>query len=73
MSTTMPSETITGVVGSVVGALLVILGEVYHVEVSGAVAGAITTLVAWVAFAVTLMVRAKRRRAMAEHPAAVIE
>jgi hypothetical protein len=62
---TMPSETITGVVGSVVGAALVIVGSVYDTKVDAAVAGAITTLVSWLAFGVTLMVRMRRAGAQA--------
>ena len=68
MSTSMPSETITGIVGSVLGAVFVILGA-YGVEITPAVAGAIMTLVGWLAFGVTLWVRRTRSRVVDEVPA----
>ena len=65
--TTMPSETITGIVASVLGAVFVILGA-YGVKVEPAVAGAIMTLVGWLAFAVTLWVRRTRSKEVAVVP-----
>ena len=67
MNTSMPSETITGIVASVLGAVFVILGA-YGVEVEPAVAGAIMTLVGWLAFAVTLWVRRTRATEVARVP-----
>lgn len=59
--TTMPSETITAIAGSVVGAALVLVGYFGHVELPAEVAGAVTTLVAWTAFGITLVVKARRK------------
>ena len=59
---TRPSETIVAAVGSIVGALLIVLGAFTDFTVTTEVAGAITLLIAWIATAVTWYI-AKRQRA----------
>jgi hypothetical protein len=59
---TRPSETITATVGAIIGAILSIVGFTNQVEVPAEVAGAIVTLVAFIATAVTTFV-ANRQRA----------
>lgn len=59
MKTTMPSETITGVVGSLVGAVVAILGA-YGTDIPAGAVGGIIILLSWMAYAVTLVVRARR-------------
>lgn len=56
-----PSETITATVGSLVGAALMLLGFASKVQVPPEVAGAIVTLVAFVAALVTNFVARKQR------------
>jgi hypothetical protein len=56
-----PSETITGIVGSIVGAFLVLLGEFGDVEVSTNATAAIIVLVSWIAAGVTWYVARKQR------------
>jgi uncharacterized membrane protein YeaQ/YmgE (transglycosylase-associated protein family) len=59
---TMPSETITGVVGSIVASVLVVLGLFTDTsKITPEVVGAIVALVSWTAFGITLVVRARRR------------
>lgn len=63
-----PSETMTALVGAIVGALLIILGafDVKLVEkITPEVAGAITFLVALVAAAVTALVAKRQRTGLA--------
>jgi hypothetical protein len=57
-----PSETLTATIGTIVGAMLVILGSYTGLEVSTEVSGAVVTVISWVAFAVTWFV-ARRQRA----------
>lgn len=57
-----PSETITGIVGSVVGALVVVLGWVWPVEIPTEVVGAITVLVSWIAALVTWWIANRQRK-----------
>jgi uncharacterized membrane protein YdbT with pleckstrin-like domain len=56
-----PSEVITGIVGSVVGAILIIIGAVWKVEVTPEVSGAIVTVVAWIAAGVTWYIAHRQR------------
>lgn len=67
MATTMPSESITGIVGSVIGAVVVI-ASAYGADIKPEVVGALTILVGWLATAVTLFVRRNRRRETAVVP-----
>jgi hypothetical protein len=62
MFTSRPSETISGIVGTVIGAILVILGSMTKVVVPTEAAGAIIVLVSYIAWAVTAYV-ARRQRA----------
>jgi hypothetical protein len=57
-----PSESITATVGTIVGAVLAILGAATKFELPVEVAGAIVTLVSFVASMVTAVI-AKRQRA----------
>ena len=59
---TRPSETLTAAVGSIVGAILIIVGSVSDIRISTEVSGAITVLVAWIASGVTWYI-ARRQRA----------
>jgi phosphate/sulfate permease len=56
-----PSETTTAIVGSIVGACLILLGSIWKVEVSSEVSGAIVTLVAWISVAVTWYIARMQR------------
>jgi hypothetical protein len=56
-----PSETITGIVGSIVGAVLVLLGEFGDIEVSTNATAAIIVIVSWIAAGVTWYVARKQR------------
>jgi cation transporter-like permease len=56
-----PSEAITGVVGSIVGAILVLLGQFTDVEVSTEASAAIIVLVSWIAAGVTWYIARKQR------------
>ena len=56
-----PSESITAIVGSVVGAILILVSAIWDVEVGAEVSGAIVVLVSWTAALVTWFV-AKRQR-----------
>ena len=58
---TRPSEGVTAAIGSIVGAVLIILGATTHAQISPEVAGAIITLVSWIATAVTWYVANKQR------------
>jgi uncharacterized membrane protein YphA (DoxX/SURF4 family) len=57
-----PSEAITAAVGSIVGAILIIVGAFTDAEIPPEVTGAIITLVSWIAALVTWYV-AKQQRA----------
>jgi uncharacterized membrane protein YjjP (DUF1212 family) len=57
-----PSEAITGIVGSIVGAILVLLGQFFHVEISTEASAAIIVLVSWVAAGVTWYIAKRQRR-----------
>lgn len=59
---TRPSETITAAVGSIVGAVLILVAAFTDFTVSTEVAGAITLLVAWIATGITYLV-VKRQKA----------
>jgi hypothetical protein len=56
-----PSEAITGVVGSIVGAILVLLGQFTDVEVTTEASAAIIVLVSWIAAGVTWYIARKQR------------
>ena len=56
-STSMPAEHLTGIVGSIVGAVLIILQWAVGTEVPTEVAAAVVVLVSWLATAVTWWVR----------------
>lgn len=56
-----PSEAITGIVGSIIGAILVLLSEFTDVEVSTNAAAAIVVLVSWIAAGVTWYVARRQR------------
>lgn len=62
-----PSEALTGAIGSIVGALLILLNEFFGVEVSTNAAAAIVVVVSWLAAGVTWYV-AKRQRAGQLYP-----
>jgi predicted phage tail protein len=61
IGTSRPSEALSGIVGSIVGAVLVLLSEFTDVEVSTNAAAALVVLVSWIAAGVTWYV-AKRQR-----------
>jgi len=56
-----PSETISAVVGSVVGAALVIVGAYTDLEVTTEVQGAIIVLISWIAAGVTWVVSRRQQ------------
>jgi hypothetical protein len=61
-----PSETIQATVGSVVGAVLIIMGAFFDTsKLSPEVVGAIILLLSWIAAAVTWYVARKERDPMA--------
>jgi drug/metabolite transporter (DMT)-like permease len=56
-----PSEAISAVVGSILGAIVILLDEWFEIVVSAKALGALIILVAWVAYAVTSLVARRQR------------
>ena len=56
-----PSETVTGVISSIIGAVLVIVGWGTEIEIPAEVTGALVTLLGWVAAGVTWYIARKQR------------
>lgn len=67
MTTNMPSETITGAVGTIVAAVVGII-TAYGIEVPAAVVSSVIVLLSWLAFGITLWVRRTRARVVADVP-----
>lgn len=59
---TRPAEGVTAVVGSIVGALGILLGALTDLEVSVQVSGAVVTLISWIAAAATWWIARKQRK-----------
>lgn len=59
---TRPAESTTAIVGSIVGALGILLGAITDLEVSVEVSGAVVTLVSWIAAAATWWIARKQRK-----------
>lgn len=59
---TRPAESVTAIVGSIVGALGILLGALTNFEVSVEVSGAVVSLVSWIAAAATWYIARKQRK-----------
>ena len=58
-----PSEQISAVVGSILGAALIVAGVFFDTSrITPEVVGALTILISWIAYAVTWYVSRKQRR-----------
>ena len=56
-----PSEALSAVVGSILGALVILLDEFWDITISAKALGALVILVSWVAYAVTWYVSRRQR------------
>ena len=56
-----PSESVTAAVGSIVGAVFILVGATTSVEIAGEVQGAVIVLVSWLAALVTWYVAQRQR------------
>jgi len=71
---TRPSEALTATVGSIVGALLVVLASFTKVTVSAEMAGVIVLAVSWIATAVTYFTaKAQRSGTLTSGPAGEVQ
>jgi len=56
-----PSEALSAVVGSILGAVVILLDEIWAIEVSAKALGALIILVSWIAYGVTYLVARRQR------------
>lgn len=56
-----PSEALTAAIGTILGALLIVLDEIWGIAVSAKLSAALLILLSWLAYGITYLVARRQR------------